>query len=89
MTTDFEFCHVDGKRNSLQEKAVAQYDHFISSVWRRSESLSWWTPATKWTFKMETLEKWVNVVVWVKLILVLSAAHYTDNTLIAHYEKMQ
>lgn len=40
MTTDFEFRHVDGKRNSLQEKAVAQYDHFISSVWRRSESLS-------------------------------------------------
>lgn len=35
---DFEFCNVDGKHNSVQKKAVAQYDHFISSIWR-SESL--------------------------------------------------
>lgn len=40
MTTDFEFSHVDGKHNSVQEKAVAQYDHFISLVWRSEPFLT-------------------------------------------------
>lgn len=71
---DFEFCNVDGKHNSVQKKAVAQYDHFISSIWR-SESLPWQTSVTKLTFKMETFLKNVLNLFQFFLLLVTLTPH--------------